>query len=74
MLELLDIGGNAQQRRVIALRPGELEQLARVREPAADAAQRADDGLERLLLLAELLGALRVVPQLRVLELAIDLF
>jgi len=53
---------------------GKLEQLTGVGEPAAYAAQRADDGFERLLLLAELLGALRVVPQLRVLELAVDLF
>jgi hypothetical protein len=39
-----------------------------------DAAERADDGVEGLLLLAELLGALRVLPQLRVLELAVQRF
>jgi hypothetical protein len=39
-----------------------------------DAAERADDGVEGLLLLAELLGALRVLPQLRILELAVQRF
>jgi len=44
----------------------------RIREAAADAPERADERLERLLLLAELLRALRVLPQLRVLELAVQ--
>src|SRR5213079_1998348 len=43
-----------------------IEQLLRVGEAAADAAERADHGLERLFFLAERLRALRVVPQLRV--------
>jgi hypothetical protein len=46
----------------------QLEQLLRVGQAAADAAERGDDALERLLLLAELLGALRVAPDLRVAE------
>ena len=33
---------------------------------AADAAERADHGFERFLLLAELLRALRVAPDLRI--------
>jgi hypothetical protein len=36
------------------------------------AAERADHGFERLLFLAERLRALRVVPQLRVFELAVQ--
>jgi hypothetical protein len=50
----------------------ELEELGRVREPAADAPQRADERLENLLLLAELLRALRVLPQLRVFQLPVQ--
>jgi hypothetical protein len=57
---------------VISIRPGQLEQLGGVREAAADAAQRADDGFERLLFLAEVLRALRVVPQLGVFQLAVQ--
>jgi hypothetical protein len=50
----------------------QLEELGRVREPAADAPERADYGFQRLLFLAELLGALRVCPDLGVGELALD--
>jgi len=39
-----------------------------------DAVERVDDRFEGLLFLAELLGALRVVPQLGVLELAVQRF
>jgi hypothetical protein len=48
-----------------------VEELVRVGEPAADPAQRADDRLELLLFLAELLRALRVLPQLRVFQLPV---
>jgi hypothetical protein len=49
----------------------QLEELAGVGEAAADATERADDGLQGLLLFSEFLGALRIVPELRVLQLAL---
>src|SRR3989454_2052834 len=60
------------ERRLVGIGARHVEQLFRVGEAAADAAERADHGLERLLFLAERLRALRVVPQLRVFELAVQ--
>src|SRR5438552_3785184 len=57
---------------IVRVSARELEELRGVREPAADAAEGADDRFERLLLLAEVLRALRVLPQLRVFELAVQ--
>jgi hypothetical protein len=44
----------------------------RIDKAAVDAPERADERLELLLFLAELLRALRVIPELRVLELAVE--
>jgi hypothetical protein len=44
----------------------------RVGKAAVDAPERGNERLELLLFLAELLCALRVVPKLRVLELAVE--
>jgi len=44
----------------------------RVGQAATDPAERLDDCLELLFFLAELLRALPVVPELRVLELAVE--
>jgi len=52
----------------------QLEQLGGVGEAAADAPQRGDDRFERLFLPAQLLRALRVLPELRVLDLAVQRF
>jgi len=71
-LKFLYVHRNAGKRRVVPVRARELEQLPRVGQAAIDAAEGADDGLERLFLLAELLRALRVVPQPGVLELAVQ--
>jgi hypothetical protein len=57
---------------LVGVGAGEPEQLRCVGEAAVDAAKRADDRLERLLLLAELLRALRVLPQLGVFELPVQ--
>src|SRR5207244_3231353 len=57
---------------IVRVSARELEELRGVREPAADAAEGADDRFERLLFLAEVLRALRVLPQLRVFELAVQ--
>jgi hypothetical protein len=72
MLELLQVRGDAEEGRLVVPGPRELEQLGRVGEAAAHAPERADHGLERLLFLAELLRALRVGPDLRLRELALD--
>jgi len=71
-LDFFNIGKNRIQRRRIVLRAGELEQPGRVRQPAADALERADDAFELLLFLAEGLRALLVFPQLRVFQLAVQ--
>jgi hypothetical protein len=60
------------QGRVISIRLGQLEQLGGVGQAAADAGQRADERLEGLLFLAEVLRALRVLPELRVFQLAVQ--
>jgi len=46
----------------------------RIGQAGADALERADNGVEQLFLLAELLCPLRLVPQLGVFELAAQLF
>jgi len=58
----------------VVLGTRKLEKLRCVRNPAADARERLHHGIEGLLLTAELLGTLRVVPQLRILELAVQRF
>jgi len=44
----------------------------RIGKAGVDAPERGDDRLELLLFLAELLCALRLIPELRVLELAVE--
>jgi hypothetical protein len=51
---------------LVVLRLRQVEQLAVVAQPLADAQQRADNRLERLALLAQLLRALVVSPQRRI--------
>ena len=70
--ELLDVGENPGERGVVALGARQLEQLLGVGQAAADAVERADHRLQRLLFLAQLLRALRVFPQLGVFELAVQ--
>jgi hypothetical protein len=52
----------------------EIEQLVHVLQAAGDAVQAADGGVEPGALAAEILCAFRSVPDLRILELAIDFF
>jgi len=73
LLDAGDVVAHGDERRIVALGARQLEQLAAVREIAVDVAKRADDRLERLLLPAERLRALGIVPDLGVLELALDL-
>ncbi len=66
--------GDRVERRVVGFGARELEQLARCRvSPVSRLRQRADDAFERFALLAELLRALRIVPDLRIFELSRDL-
>jgi hypothetical protein len=71
-LDAADVAFDGTQRRVVGFRASELVELLAVVELAAELGQRQDDAVELLLLLAELLRARRIVPDLRVLELAID--
>jgi len=65
---------DALQRRVVVLGAAELEQLAGVLQAARDRVERRDGGLQALFLAPQLLGALLVGPDLRVLELPVDLY
>jgi hypothetical protein len=65
---------HALERRFVLLRLPELEQLGGVIEAAVDVGDRLDRGFEALLFAPQLLGALRVGPDLRVLEQPVDLY
>jgi hypothetical protein len=63
-----DIGLDGLERRVVAFAAGEVEELARIGKAGIDLLERAAGFLERAALLAEVLRALRIVPDLRVFE------
>ena len=67
-----EVGGDRFQRRVVGLGARETEELRAVPEIAVKRGHVVYHALERLLLLAELLRALRIVPDLRIFELALD--
>jgi len=67
--EVCDVALDRAEGGIVVLVARELEQRLRVAQAARDAGEAADDGVELLLLLAEFLGALGIVPDLRVLEL-----
>jgi hypothetical protein len=71
-LDAPDVAFDGAKRRVVRFRARELVEFLAVGELAVEIGQRQDDAVELLLLLAEFLGARRVVPNLRILELAID--
>jgi hypothetical protein len=64
----VEVGLDRLQRGFVILLARHLEQVAGVGQRHADAGQRADHGFEGFLLLAQGLGALRVVPELGVFE------
>ena len=66
--ETRHIGLDGGERGVVAFGAREREQLLRIAQPELEGGQAADDGLKLLLLFAELLGALWIVPDLRVFE------
>jgi hypothetical protein len=70
--ELRHVVDDRRERRVVTLGACEFVELPAVAEPAVNAGERVDDAVERLLLAAELLRPRRIVPDLRILELALD--
>jgi hypothetical protein len=70
----VDVVADARERVVVAFALGEREELRRILEAGVDLLERGDGGLEAAAFLAELLGALGVVPDAGVLEGAADLY
>jgi hypothetical protein len=62
------------QRIGIAFFARHLQQVVGILDAGVDAGQRVDYVLERFLFAAQVLGALRVIPDFRVFEFAVDLF
>jgi len=71
---MVDIVRNGRDRALVVLADREIEQVAGFAERVGQRADAADDAIEIRALLAELLRALRVVPDVRVFELARDFF
>ena len=67
--QAVDIIGYGLRRAVVALGLGELEQFVRAAQAFAERADAIDDAVELRAFLAELLGALGIVPDVRVFEL-----
>jgi hypothetical protein len=72
--EVVDVGGNRRDRALVVLADRQIQQVAGLAERTGQRADAADDAIEVRALLAELLRALRVVPDVRVFELARDFF
>ena len=68
--ESVEIGGNRLGRAVVLLGFGQVEQFTGPGQAFAERADSVDDPVERSAFLAELLGPLRVVPDVGVLEFA----
>jgi hypothetical protein len=68
--ESVEVGGNRFGGAVVLLGFCQVEQFAGPGQAVAERANAVDDLVERGALLAELLGPLRVVPDVRVLQLA----
>jgi hypothetical protein len=70
--ELAEIGRNLTDRLAVVLFLGELQELAGIRQAASQCIEGGNDFFERRPFLAERLRALRLVPDVRLLELALD--
>ena len=68
--ESVEVGGNRFGGAVVLLGFGQVEQFAGPGQAVAERANAVDDPVERSAFLAELLGPLRVVPDVWVFELA----
>jgi len=71
---MVDVVRDGRNGALVVLADCEIEQIARFAERVGQRADAADDAIEIRALLAELLRALRVVPDFRVFELARDFF
>jgi hypothetical protein len=72
--EVVDVVVDRRNRALVVLADREIEQVAGLAERIGQRADPADDAIEIRALLAELLRALRVVPDVRIFELARDFF
>jgi len=63
---------DGRQGGVVIVGAGQLEQLARIVQPALDVGQGPDDGLEAFFLAAQVLGMLGVVPDVGVFQFGVD--
>jgi hypothetical protein len=72
--KVVDVVGDCRDRALVVLTEREIEQVARLAECVGQRADAADETVERRALLAEILRALRIVPDGRALELARDFF
>jgi hypothetical protein len=71
-LDTVDVGNHRQQRLVVVFLARHLEQFAGIAQAIANPVQRQHDIFQRPLLAAKFLRAFGVVPDLRVLEFALD--
>ncbi|MNX81261.1 hypothetical protein D3C86_1129440 [compost metagenome] len=72
VLEALDVGLDGLERFIVAFLARELEQLVGAGQVVRQLPEDLYHGLERFLFLAQVLGPLGVVPDLRVFQLAVD--
>ena len=72
--ELIDIVGDCSDRAFVVFADRKIEQIAGLAERIGQRADAADDALEIRAFLAEILRALRVVPDVRIFEFARDFF
>jgi hypothetical protein len=70
--ELLRVVFGCDEGVFVAFLAGELEQVERIAQVAIERGERRDDTFEQLLLAAECLGVLRIVPDVRVFEFLVD--
>jgi len=73
-LQRRDVGLDADDRLLVFLGAGEFEQFSGVVQALIDVAQRDDYAFEGFLFLAQVLGALGIVPDFRVFQGAADFF
>ncbi len=67
----IDVAGDGDGRAFVVFRFGEFEQFVGAGQAVAERAYAVDDPVERSALLAELLRAFRIVPDVWILELAV---
>jgi hypothetical protein len=74
LFETADIAFDADQGFFVILAAGEFEQFGGIRQFLVDVDQRQYDAFQQFLFLAQFLGALGVVPDLGIFEIAVQFF